>query len=86
MNRRIYGMLAKRLDEAALAQVSPRAALVVATLRRIAYSILTLFRSVTQRSDQQRAVPWKPLMRDVLFALVATTEPAPTPTLADSPD
>ena len=65
---------------------SPRAALVVATLRRIAYTILTLFRSVTQRSDLQRAVPWKALMRDVLFALVTTTTPSLALMLAHSPD
>jgi hypothetical protein len=52
----------------------PRAALVVAILRRVAYTILTLFRSVTQRSDERRAVPWKTLMTDVLFALVTSTE------------
>jgi hypothetical protein len=48
----------------------PRAALVVAILRRIAYTILALFRSVTQRSDERRHVPWKALMTDVFFALV----------------
>jgi len=51
---------------------NPRAALVVSILRRIAYSVLTLFRSVTQRSDERRNIPWKQLMRDVLFALVTT--------------
>lgn len=51
----------------------PRAALVVAVLRRIAYTLLTLFRSVTQRSDERRAVPWKTLMGEVSFALIMTT-------------
>jgi hypothetical protein len=55
-------------------EAQPRAALVVAILRRVAYTILTLFRSVTQRSDERRAVPWKTLMTDVLFALVTTTD------------
>lgn len=54
-------------------EAHPRAALVVAILRRIAYTLLTLFRSVTQRSEERRQVPWKRLMRDVLFALVTTT-------------
>jgi hypothetical protein len=45
----------------------------VAILRRIAYTLLSLFRSVTQRSEERRQVPWKRLMRDMLFALVTTT-------------
>lgn len=54
-------------------EAHPRAALSVAILRRIAYTLLTLFRSVTQRSEKRRQVPWKRLMRDVLFALVTMT-------------
>jgi hypothetical protein len=54
-------------------EANPRAALVVALLRRISYTILTLFRSVTQRSDERRAVPWKGLIEDVFFALLTTT-------------
>ncbi len=54
-------------------EAHPRAALVVAILRRISYTLLSLFRSVTQRSQERRTVPWKRLMRDVLFALVTTT-------------
>lgn len=53
---------------------NPRAALVVAILRRIAYTILALFRSVTQRSDDRRAVPWKVLISDIFFALITATE------------
>jgi protein tyrosine/serine phosphatase len=44
-------------------------------LRRIGYTRLTLFRSVTQRSDSRRAEPWRVLferMRDAL--LLATDE------------
>ena len=41
---------------------SPRAAVVVAILCRIAYTMLALFRSVTQRSDERRATPWQTLM------------------------
>ncbi len=54
-------------------EANPRAALVVAILRRIAYTLLSLFRSVTQRSDERRATPWKTLMSDCLFALITTT-------------
>lgn len=55
-------------------EANPRAALVVAILRRIAYTLLTLFRSVTQRSDERRAMPWKELMLDIFVALLTTTD------------
>jgi hypothetical protein len=55
-------------------EACPRAALVVAILRRIAYTTLALFRSVTQRSDERRAAPWKTLMTDLFVALSSTTE------------
>jgi hypothetical protein len=55
-------------------EACPRAALVVAILRRIAYTTLALFRSFTQRSDERRAAPWKTLMTDLFVALSSTTE------------
>jgi hypothetical protein len=54
-------------------KANPRGALVVAVLRRIAYTILTLFRSVTQRSEERRNVPWKALINDVFYAFITTT-------------
>ena len=51
----------------------PRGAVVVAILRRIAYDLLTLFRSVSQRADANRQLPWRSLLRDVYLTLVATT-------------
>jgi len=53
---------------------NPRGALVVAILRRIAYTLLTLFRSVTQRSDERRHVPWKLLLLDVFTAFLTTND------------
>jgi DDE_Tnp_1-associated len=50
-----------------------RGALVVAILRRIAYTMLTLFRTVTQRSDERRAIPWDTLLTDFFVTLVTTT-------------
>ncbi len=47
--------------------------LAVLVLRRIAYTILALFRSVTLRSDRNRATPWLVLLRSVRDALVAAT-------------
>jgi len=55
-------------------EACPRAALVVAILRRVAYTILALFRSVTQRSNERRATPWKTLMTELFVALISTTE------------
>jgi predicted transposase YbfD/YdcC len=53
---------------------NPRAMLVVALLRRIAYTMLSLFRSVTQRAEHARAVPWKKLMWHVQLALLVASE------------
>lgn len=61
-------------DDHPFIEANPRGALVVAILRRIAYTILTLFRSVTQRSDERRHVPWKELMRDLFVAFLTTTK------------
>jgi len=55
-------------------EACPRAALVVAILRRIAYTMLALFRSISQRSDERRATPWQTLMTDLFVALITTTE------------
>ena len=51
----------------------PRATVLVAILRRIAYTLLSLFRSVTQRSAEARAMPWKRLLRHVSNTLVSAT-------------
>lgn len=55
-------------------QAHPRATVVVMVLRRIAYNILTWFRSVTQRSEDKRQMPWKPLLRDVYVTASSATE------------
>ena len=51
----------------------PRATVVVAILRRMAYTLVSLFRSVTQRSAEARAMPWKRLLRHVSNTLVSAT-------------
>jgi len=52
-----------------------RGALVVLILRRVAYTLLTLFRCVTQRSEDRRAMPWKDLMGWIFrTTLLATHE------------
>ena len=52
---------------------APQGALVVMLLRRVAYNLLALFRSVTQRSEENRQIPWKDLMRWVYNTLIAAT-------------
>lgn len=47
--------------------------LAVLLLRRIAYTLLALYRAVTLRSDEHRAVRWKDLLARVRDALVALT-------------
>lgn len=55
-------------------EMNPRGALVVLLLRRIAYNLLALFRAVTQRSAERRAMPWKRLMRWVERTLLDTRD------------
>lgn len=52
----------------------PQGMVAAMILRRIAYTLLTLFRTVTQRSDAKRAVPWKTLMRDLWSAVTSATQ------------
>lgn len=52
----------------------PRGMIVVALLRRVAYTLLTLFRSVTQRSDERRATPWLDLLRWFYNAILSATD------------
>lgn len=47
----------------------PHGMLVVMILRRIAYNLLSLFRTITQRSDKNRKMPWKSLMNYVSLML-----------------
>ena len=69
-------------------EANPRGALVIAILRRIAYTILTLFRSVTQRSDERRDVPWKTLLGEIFLAFMTLTieQLRPRTPLVPAPD
>jgi hypothetical protein len=53
---------------------SAQGMLVVLLLRRLAFNLLTLFRSATQRSDEKRRTPWKTLFRWIAKALEQATE------------
>jgi hypothetical protein len=54
-------------------EASPQGALAVALLRRVACNMLSLFRSVTLRSETSRAVPWKELIGSLHAALLTAT-------------
>jgi len=52
-------------------RADPNGMLVMMILRRIAYTLLGLFRVVTQRSEEKREVAWPRLMKQVNMTLVA---------------
>ena len=62
-----------REDERPWIETEPRGALAVLLLRRIAYNLLSLFRSVTQRSEEHRAMPWRTLIGYLRHALAVRT-------------
>ncbi len=43
-------------------------------LRRIAYNMLALFRSVTQRSEENRMAPWRDVLRWAYNTLIAAND------------
>jgi hypothetical protein len=53
---------------------SPQGALAVMLLRRVAYTLVALFRGVTLRSEQKRQMPWKDLLRRVYNTLIAAAD------------
>jgi len=52
---------------------NPRLTVVLMILRRIAYTLLTIFRSVTQRSDERRSEAWKELFWRLYDAVLVAT-------------
>lgn len=52
----------------------PQGALVVLLLRRIAYNMLALFRSVTQRSSERRKMPWREIIRNMYYTAISLTD------------
>jgi hypothetical protein len=61
-------------DDRPWIESSPRGMLAVAILRRLAYTLLTLFRSVSQRSDARRATPWLDLLRWFYNAVISASD------------
>jgi len=48
--------------------------LAVLLLRRVAYNVLTLYRSVTLRAENTRLLPWRDLCRRIYNACISATE------------
>lgn len=61
-------------DEHPWLVADPRGALVVMMLRRLAYTLMALFRSVTLRSEENRLMPWARLVEKFFLALVKATQ------------
>jgi len=59
-----------REDDHPWIESDPKGALIVSLLRRIAYNLLALYRSVTLRAGRNRSAPWRTLMRWVELALL----------------
>lgn len=53
---------------------NPKGAINVMLLRRLTYNMLALFRSVTQRSEENRMAPWRDILRWVYNTLIAARE------------
>lgn len=51
----------------------PNGMVVMMLLRRLTYNMLSLYRSVTTRSERKRAQPWKELMQEIRDVLVRAT-------------
>jgi DDE_Tnp_1-associated len=63
-----------REDDKPFITYDTRGAYAVLLLRRIAYTMLALFRSVSQRSEDKRQTPWRDLLRSIYNALIAATD------------
>lgn len=56
--------------------LQPQGMLVVMLVRRLCYNLLALYRAVTLRSERNRALPWKSLLRTVYNSLLLATQEA----------
>ncbi|MFC1609755.1 transposase family protein [Myxococcota bacterium] len=61
-------------DERPWIRADPNGMLVMMILRRIAYTLLGLFRSVTQRSEEKHQMAWRRLLKQVNNTLISADE------------
>ena len=66
--------VAFREDDHPFITYDPKGAMAVFVLRRIACTLLALFRSVSLRSEDNKKTPWRDLMRSIYNTLIAATE------------
>ena len=52
----------------------PHVHLVIALLRRVAFNLLSLYRGVCQRSEENRRMPWRSLLNQVYIVWVSASE------------
>jgi hypothetical protein len=63
-----------REDKRPWIRADPQGALAVMLLRRLAYNMLALFRSVSQRSEHRRRMPFRDILRAMYNAMLSATE------------
>lgn len=63
-----------REDDKPFITYDTKGAYAVLLLRRIAYTMLALYRSVSQRSEDKRQTPWRDLLRSIYNALIAASD------------
>ncbi|HEX5643290.1 MAG TPA: ISAs1 family transposase [Thermoleophilia bacterium] len=61
-------------DDRPWIEADPNGMLAVLLLRRVAYTLLALYRAVTLRSDEGRTLSWKALLQSLRDVLIAATE------------
>ena len=61
-------------DDRPWIEKDPQGMVVMMLLRRIAFNMLALFRTVTQRSEERRQTPWRDIVRWLYQAVIAATD------------
>lgn len=60
-------------DDRPWIEKDPQGMVVMMLLRRLAFNMLALFRTVTQRSEERRQTPWRDIVRWLYQAVIAAT-------------
>jgi hypothetical protein len=69
-----WGVEVLEEDRHPFIEANPQGMLVLMLLRRMAYNLLALFRSVTQRSEEKRQTPWRDILRWFYNTMIVATE------------
>lgn len=60
-------------DDRPWVEKNPQGMVVLMLLRRVAFNMLAMFRTVTQRSEERRRTPWRDIVRWLYQAVIAAT-------------